>query len=168
MELENLIAQETVFTVNGIPVESMDCFKYLGHIVTVDDSDAPAVMSNLCKACGCWAQVSCILTCEGATPKVSAMFYKAVMQSVLLFSCEMWVESDAIARSLDGFHHYIARKLSGRWICRRVDGNGWIYPVVGPALADAGMFTMATYFSRRRDYLLAWAKTDPIMTSTAH
>ena len=112
MELENLIAQETVFTVNGIPLESMDCFKYLGRIVTVDDSDMPAVMSNLHKARGRWAQASCILTHEGATPKVSAMFYKAVMQSVLLFSCETWVESDVIARSLDGFHHYIARKLS--------------------------------------------------------
>ena len=110
--------QETAFTVNGIPLESMDCFKFLGCIVTVNDSDAPAVMSNLHKACRWWAQVSRILTCEGATPKVSAMFYKAVVQSVLLFSCETWVESDVIARSLDGFHHYIARKLSRRQICR--------------------------------------------------
>ena len=61
LELENLIMQETVFTVNGIPLESMDCFKYLGRIVTVNDSVTPAVMSNLCKAHGHWAQVSHIL-----------------------------------------------------------------------------------------------------------
>ena len=34
-------------------------------------------------------------------------------------------------------------------------------PCGGSALADAGMFTMATYFSHRRDYLLAWAKDQP-------
>jgi hypothetical protein len=43
------------------------------------------------------------------------MFYKAVVQSVLLFGCVTWVMSKAIMGSLEGFHHYIAQK----WILRQ-------------------------------------------------
>jgi hypothetical protein len=96
LELENLVAQETVFAINGVPLENVDSFKYLGHLVTVNDSDTPAVLNNIHKARGCWAQGGRVLAQEGAAPKVSAMFYKAVVQSVLLFSCETWVGTRAI------------------------------------------------------------------------
>jgi hypothetical protein len=61
LELENLVAQETVFTINGVPLENVDSFKYLGRLVTVDDSGMPAVLNNIHKARGRWAQVARVL-----------------------------------------------------------------------------------------------------------
>ena len=58
LELENLEAQEAVFTVNGMPLENVDSFKYLGRIITVDDSDGPSVLSNIHKVHGRWSQVA--------------------------------------------------------------------------------------------------------------
>jgi len=142
-------------------LESVSSFKCLGRIISADDSDVPAVVSNIQKARGRWAMVTRILTREGASPKVSAMFYKAVVQSVLLFGCETWVESNAIMRSLKGFHHYVARKLSGCQIRKRAEGDGWIYPAIGPALEVTGLAPIATYYSRRREYLLTWVRNRP-------
>ena len=41
---------------------------------------------------------------EGANPRVSAMFYLDVVQSVLLFGAETWVLSEVISRKLEGVH----------------------------------------------------------------
>jgi hypothetical protein len=140
----------------------VESFKYLGRIVTVTDSDIPAVLNNLRKARSRWAMVNRVLVRDHASPKVSALFYKAVCQSVLLFSCETWVISKQIIRCLDGFHHRIARRLTGRHIRPRSDGSdGWIRPAIGPALNEAGMYSMMTYISRRREYLISWAQARP-------
>ena len=156
LELHNLLSQETALSVNGIPLENVDHFKYLGRIVTSDDDDALTVRSNIHKARARWSRVSRVLARDGANPKVSAMFYKTIAQSVLLFSSETWVGNSAILGSLEGFHHYVARRLSDRRIRPSADGNRWIYPAIAPALEQAGLFPMKTYLRRQREYLLAW------------
>jgi hypothetical protein len=43
-------AMEEVFTLNGIPLEQVQCFKYLGRILTDTTSDWPSLCRNLLKA----------------------------------------------------------------------------------------------------------------------
>jgi len=50
-----------------------------------------------------------VFACEGVDAKIAAMFYKAVVQSVLLYSSETWVVTPlAVLKVLEGFHHWAA------------------------------------------------------------
>eukprot|EP00978_Attheya_sp_CCMP212_P044333 scaffold307005_cov42-Attheya_sp.AAC.1 len=71
-------ATEHVLMARGEPLESVSIFKYLGRLLSSNDDDWPAVHKNLCKDRKSWARISRILTRDGATPRVSGMFYKAV------------------------------------------------------------------------------------------
>jgi hypothetical protein len=59
---------------------------YLGQILSAKDSDWSTVYWNLGKAWQKRAMLSCLLVEEGGTPHVSGMFYRGVVQAVLLHS----------------------------------------------------------------------------------
>ena len=73
----------------------MEVFKYLGRLIAFDDDDTQAVRGNLAKARRVWARISRILRAENASVRVCGMFYKATVQSVLLFGSETWMLSPA-------------------------------------------------------------------------
>jgi hypothetical protein len=56
------------FTVYGEELERVEVFKYLGWLIACDDANNLAMWSNLRKARGCWAWVSCVLWAENASP----------------------------------------------------------------------------------------------------
>ena len=72
-------------------------------MLTAVDNDWLAVVGNLEKAQKSWGRLSRILSREGADPKVSGKFYKAVAQAVLLFGEETWVLTPMMERALDIF-----------------------------------------------------------------
>jgi hypothetical protein len=111
---ESRKADEVVFTVRGIPLELVRAFLYLGCKLSSSDDDWLDVIKNLAKAWQRWARISRVLTCEGSTPRVSAVFYKAVIQTVLLYGYETWVFTPRMLSKLEGFHRQIARRLTGR------------------------------------------------------
>ncbi len=84
-------------------------FKYLGQLLAHDDNNSQAMRANLKKARKSWARVSSVLRAENASPKVCGVFYKAVVQAVLLFGSETWKLSPASLKSLEGFHIRAAR-----------------------------------------------------------
>ena len=55
------------------------------------DNEWFEVVGNLGKARESWGRLSRVLGREGADPKVSENFYKAISQAVLLFGSETWV-----------------------------------------------------------------------------
>jgi hypothetical protein len=67
------------------PIEMVTTFKYLGRILTSRDNDWEAAYWHMKKAKQRWATISRVLACESASPRVSALFYKAVIQTVLLY-----------------------------------------------------------------------------------
>jgi hypothetical protein len=80
-----------IVTVNGIPLERVNTFKYLGRQVGSIDEDWPALYKNLNNTRGQWGSVSQVLLHEGHKKLTSGMFYKAVVQSLFLYDCEFWV-----------------------------------------------------------------------------
>jgi hypothetical protein len=130
----------------------------LGRPIAATGTDWPAVKHNINRA-----QVSKILTRQGATPKVMGYFYKAVCQAILLYSCETWVVTHKIRKALESFHHRVARQISNLRI--RIDPNtgDWIYPPLNVALTTASLLPLEEYVLRRRSYLLAWARDRPIL-----
>jgi hypothetical protein len=113
-QMKSRKADEVVFTVRGIPLDASRAFLYLGRKLSSSDDDWLNVIKNLAKARQRWARISSVLTREGATPQVSAMFYKAANQTVLLFGSETWVLTPRMLSKLEGFHQQIARRLTGR------------------------------------------------------
>ncbi|KAL7535817.1 hypothetical protein ACHAXR_007990 [Thalassiosira sp. AJA248-18] len=65
-------------------------FKYLGRLLAFDDNDMRAVRNNLKKARKSWRMLSRLLCAESIGPQVCGMFYKAVVQAILLFGSETW------------------------------------------------------------------------------
>ena len=64
-----------------------------------------------------------ILSKEGAEPRVSDFFSKAVVQVVLLFGAEMWVVNLCIGRVLGRFQDLVTQRLTGRLPRRKKDGK---------------------------------------------
>ena len=139
------------FTALGEEIENVPSFRYLGRPLSSTDNDWTAILSNLAKARKRWARVSVVLrrTCLG--PRVAAMFYKAIVQSVLLFGVETWTLSESMLKCLTGFHHRIARQLSGK-TAQRLPHGAWQHHPAADALTACGMFSMDEYIARRRKF----------------
>ena len=90
------------------PLETVALFKYLGRILTTPDEDYPVVVNNPQKAWRSWDGFPIILVREGASPRVSGMFFKTVVQAVLLFGAEIWVMTPHIDGDLGGSQHRVA------------------------------------------------------------
>ena len=72
-------------------------FKYLGRVISAADDDCTVVVRNLAQAQVLWQRLMKILSREGAAPRVSGFFFKAMVQLVLLFGAETWVVTPAWA-----------------------------------------------------------------------
>jgi hypothetical protein len=162
---ENRHAREVVFSVHSIPLESVSSSSYLGRPVTTHCDDWTALHKNLTKARKRWALISRVLARERANPKVSAMFYKAAVQAVLLYGCETWSITSRMLDVLDSFHHRVARKLTRRFPYYLRLADLWVYPSISDTLEQAGMLTIQEYISRRRQYIIPYSKTRPILTA---
>ena len=82
---------ELAFEAYREPLENVTAFRYLGRVLTAGDDDWLAVVGNFGKARNSWGRLLRILRWEGADPKLSGHFYKAVLQEVLLLGAETWV-----------------------------------------------------------------------------
>ena len=137
-EAEIRESTEMAFEVYGKQIKSVPRFTYLGRVMTAGDDDSPAVAGNLAKAWKSWGRLQRILRREGATPRISGSFFKAVVQHVLLFGAETWVVTPNMERALSGFLHGAARQLTGRQARREKDGD-WYYPSLEGAMREAGL-----------------------------
>jgi len=156
-----LQADEQVFTIDGTPIESVGSFRYLGRQEARNDTDWGALYTNLRRARYKWYKLSKLLHIESANPRIFGMFYKAVVQTVLLFGCESWTMTDAMWTVLKGFHYRAARRMADM-MAYRGPGGGWIYPSLEEALKKAGLYTMEHYVSKRQQRIVDYISTRPI------
>ena len=59
---------QRTFTAYGEKLRRVDRFKYLGRMLSYNDSDTPAVRRNLQRARAAWGQLSVVITKEEAPP----------------------------------------------------------------------------------------------------
>jgi hypothetical protein len=157
-------ASESMFTAYGVPVKVVQEFKYLGSLLSRNDDDWLAVHRNLSKdSKSWWAQISRILaTREGATPRVSGMFYKAVVQLVMLFGPESWVLLQPMLKALEGFHWRVARRLAGKQPYLDLWTGEWVYPPIDKVLEEVGMYSIDHYVKKRQNAVADYVATRPI------
>ena len=103
------------------------------------------------KARGTWARIGQVLRREIAPPRVSAKFYKAIVQSVLLYGSETWVLSPAALARLEGFHIRAAYRMAKEHVPRRGPNQQWVYPSSEAVLEECGMHTIGHYIDVQRE-----------------
>ena len=98
-----------------------------------------------------------LLTREYASRRVLGYFYKAIVQSILLFGAETWVLSGAGLRKLRKFHRDCARFIVKR--CKeQLDDGTWVYPSSAMVMEDAGLFEIEHYIQQRRNTIFQFVK----------
>ena len=139
----------------------VDRFKYLGRVLSYDDSDTPAIRHNLKRARAAWGRLSAILAKEEVPPPVAGMFYQVVVAAVLLYGSESWVISAFDLRALEGFHVEAARRLTGMRPSKQ--GDSWVYPKSADVLRAARLRTVGEYIARGRQTVLRAIADRPIL-----
>ena len=69
-------------------VENVTTFRYLGRRLDKTDDNCTAVRRNIMRARSVWGRLGTLLRREGAEPRVSEIFYRAVVQAILLYGSE--------------------------------------------------------------------------------
>ena len=125
-------------------------FKYLGRVISAADDAWPEVEKNLALARKVWSRMPRILSREGAVPRVYGLFFKAVVQAVLIFGEETWVVTTARTRPWGGFQTQVAIRMTGRLPWRTPD-RMWRHTTAATAREEAGFLTMEEYIRRRQN-----------------
>ena len=156
-------ALDVTFTAYDVELERVEVFKYLGRLVAMDDNDVQAVRSNIKKARKCWKMLSRLLRSENMEPRVCGMFYKAVVQAVLLFGSETWVLTPSTMQALCGFHIRSTYRMAREHAPRKDPQSGeWHYPSSALALEEVGLHTIEHYVQVRRQTIAAYIVDRPI------
>ena len=85
----------------------MTSFKYLGRVISATDEHWTVVMINLSRSKTVWSRMPRILSREVATPRVSGLFFKAVIQAVLIFGSATLVVTPRMGTALGGFRPWL-------------------------------------------------------------
>ncbi len=101
---------------------------------------------------------------ENASPHVCGVFYKATVQSLLLFGSETWNVSPVSLKSLEGFHIWAAWRMAGKRPLKFPDGT-WTYPNLTEVLDKVGLKTIAHYIGVRRQHVASYIVDKPIFQS---
>ena len=162
-ERAHLALQQT-FTAYDGELERVEVFKYLGRLLAYNDNDSRAVRGNIKKARGVWARLSRTMRAENASPRVCGVFYKATVQSILLFGSETWNLSPVSLKSLEGFHIRAAWRMAGKRPLKLPDGT-WTYPNSTEVLDEVWLNTIAHYIGVRRQHVANYIVDKPIFLS---
>jgi hypothetical protein len=156
------LALRKLFHVEGEVLEKVDLFRYLGRILAQDDDEVWAVRHQIKNAHGIWVKVRQVLTVDNTPPKVSAKFYKAVMQSVLLYGSETWNLMTTPLAWLEGFHIRAAYRMAEKHKPKKGPHHEWVYLRSFDALQECGMATILHYIDVRRATIFQYVVNWPI------
>ena len=78
-----------------------------------------------------------ILGREVANPRFPGIFFKALIQAVLIFWAETWIMTPCMGWNLGGFQHRVAQQITGRKPRRLLYGV-WDYPPLDTAIQEKG------------------------------
>ena len=159
----NCDAKEVVFTIGDKEIETVTQFKYLGRILHFEDDDLLAVIGNINKARKRWGTIMHLLSRTGANPRTMGYFYKAVVQSTLLYGSESWVLTERMLGMVEAFHHKCARFIAQDFIHQDENGE-WHYPSSAAVLEKCGLYSIREYIARRKSTVRSYVVQRPIFT----
>jgi len=103
-----------------------------------------------------------VLRGENAAPCVAAKFYKAVVQSVLLYGRKTWNLTQTVLARLEGFHIHDAYRMAREHKPRKGLFRNWIYPSTKDVLEECGLHPMKDYINTRHSTIAMYVVNRPI------
>ncbi len=111
------------------------------------------------------ARVGQVLQADITPPKVSAKFYKVVVQSVLLYGSKTWNLTKTTLAWLEGFHIRAAYRMATKHKPRRGLNQVWVYPATDNVLKECEMHSILHYIRVRRETIFWYVVDRPIHTT---
>ena len=105
---------KAVIIAYGVLLEPINSLKYLGRVLFSEDDEWASVVRNIWISRQKWAQLTRVLSREGADERTSGHIYLAVVQSFMLYGSETWVVTYCIGGVLGRLHHRVTQRLTGR------------------------------------------------------
>ena len=104
-------------------VEDVAKCRYL--VITLDqvDDDWISVMQNIMRARLVWGIPGKLFRREGEQARVVEIFYREVVQAILLYGSETWVLLAEMENQVEGAYTGFLRQISGKRARRIVDGR---------------------------------------------
>jgi hypothetical protein len=109
-----------------------------------------------------WVRVGRVLHAENTTPRVTAKFYKAVVQSVLLYGSKTWNLTRAVLAQLEGFHVRAAYKMARKYKPRKGLFGKWNYPLTKDVLKECGLHLVKEYIQNRQTTIVMYVVNRPL------
>ena len=97
---------------------------------------------------------------KGSDRIMEGRFYVAVVQAVILFGYKMWVLTPQLEKSLEGFCHRAAQRMTGMVPKRQQDGT-WVYPPIQVGLAMVGLEEIGVYTARHQNMVVQYIAPFP-------
>ena len=94
----------------------------MGRTVAFNNRDWADLYQNLQKARRWWGVVVNLLMRMEETVRARVILYKAVVQTLLLYGRNIWLVTVSMLKVLEGFHHRVARRISGKTAQDTVEG----------------------------------------------
>lgn len=164
-----MAANNVTFKVQNDIINNVKQFKYLGRIIQNNDDDLPAIEAQIKKAKMMWGNIIKILKYKNGNknkkinPKTMSIFYKVIVQTILLYGSETWVVCETGRRKLSSFHNRCARYITGRHIKQQEDGT-WVYPCSKITRKEADLLTVEEYIQKRKQTITPFAEEQEIFT----
>ena len=111
------------------------------------DNNWPEVLQNNSKVRKVWGCLRKILWREGAKSAISAKFYCAVIQAVLLFGAETWLLLAPMAQRLEGVHVGFLRQVV-KLKAKMLKDSSWHKLAADKVLQGAVTQPLQTYLDR--------------------
>ena len=131
-------------------VENVPTFRYLGIPLDQTDYEWMDVRRNIIS-----------LRREGAETKVSEIFYRLVVQAILLYRFERWVLLDSMAKRVEGTHTEFLRLITGKRARRLGDGT-WEIPGTEGVREASVIQSMRIYIEQRQATVGQWVALRPL------
>lgn len=96
---------------NGIPVDEVDQFTYLGSIVSKDSGTTKDIQSRLRKACQAFSMLRPIWRSSEYSLKTKIKLYTSNVKSVLLYGAECWRTTKEDMNKLSSFQNNCLRQI---------------------------------------------------------
>jgi hypothetical protein len=146
----------TKFYINNIPLQQVSSFKYLGRVLTSNDTDNAAIQARIQEATKVWRNYSKTLLSPDIDIqdyKTIARFYLTIAQAKLLHGSETWILSPSCLRLLQTFHKKCARQIAHQPIRHNPDGT-WTHPNTDQLFENCGLQPIENYINKRQQRLL--------------
>ena len=112
-------------------------------------SDWEALYVNLRKAQWQWWMMTKVMTKIGVKLRAWAMMYNVVVHTVILYGSKSWVVTEVMLKVMEGFHHWVAQRISGMSYRH---GGGMGVVIYGEGLVDEGAVANEGVYSESAEY----------------